>query len=325
MTDPSASPDAGHPLPADGVDRAHRWLLSLQERLCRWIEGMDGGSVFAEDRWKRAEGGGGITRVLRHGALIEQGGVNFSHVMGSELPSTASERHPHLAGRPFQALGVSLVFHPWNPYVPTTHANLRLFAAGTPGEADAAWWFGGGFDLTPYYPFDDDCRHWHREALAACRPYGDDVYPAYKRWCDAYFHLPHREEQRGIGGLFFDDLDCWPFDTALAFVQDVGEAFMRAYEPIVAARRATPYGERERDFQLYRRGRYAEFNLIHDRGTRFGLQSGGRTESILMSLPPMARWEYGFTPEPGSAEARLTEEYLVPRDWLGLSPPGGSE
>lgn len=316
MSETPASDATHHPIPADGVDQTQRWLQDLQDRLCAWIEGLDGGAAFREDRWDRAEGGGGISRVIQNGQVMEQAGVNFSHVVGANLPSTASERHPHLAGQPFQALGVSLVFHPWNPYVPTTHANLRMFVAGEPGNADAAWWFGGGFDLTPYYPFDEDCRSWHEHARAACLPYGDDVYPAYKRWCDDYFHLPHRGEQRGIGGLFFDDLSAWPFQTTLAFAQGVGESFMAAYDEIVSRRRGWEYGRREREFQLYRRGRYAEFNLIHDRGTRFGLQSGGRTESILMSLPPRARWEYGYQPEAGSAEAELTERYLVPREWV---------
>ncbi|MFP4607423.1 MAG: oxygen-dependent coproporphyrinogen oxidase [Thiohalospira sp.] len=298
------------------IDAVKDYLLGLQDRICDELAAEDGAGAFHEDSWDREGGGGGRTRVLAGGDVFEQGGVNFSHVHGDSLPAAASERRPELAGRSFQALGVSLVIHPWNPYVPTSHANVRFFVAEKPGE-EPVWWFGGGFDLTPFYPFHEDVLHWHRTARAACAPWGDDVYPAYKQWCDDYFYLRHREETRGVGGLFFDDLNAWDFDTTFAFLKSVGDAYIPAYRPIVAARKATPYGERERDFQLYRRGRYVEFNLVYDRGTLFGLQSGGRTESILMSLPPLVRWQYNWQPEPGTPEAALYEGYLHPRDWLG--------
>jgi len=293
----------------------HAYLLELQDRICAELAAIDG-TPFHEDSWARPEGGGGRTRVLADGAVFEQAGVNFSHVHGERLPATASERRPELAGRRFQALGVSLVVHPRNPYVPTSHANVRFFLAEAE-DAEPVWWFGGGFDLTPYYPFDEDCRHWHRVARDAVAPFGDDLYPRFKQWCDRYFHLPHRDETRGIGGLFFDDHDQGGFAACFGLMRSVGDAYLNAYLPIVRARQATPYGERERQFQLYRRGRYVEFNLLFDRGTRFGIQSGGRTESILMSLPPLARWEYGWLPEPDSPEAALTRDYLRPRDWLG--------
>ena len=298
------------------IDAVKNYLLGLQDRICDELAAEDGAGSFHEDAWDREGGGGGRTRVLAGGDVFEQGGVNFSHVHGDSLPAAASERRPELAGRSFQALGVSLVIHPWNPYVPTSHANVRFFVAEKPGE-EPVWWFGGGFDLTPFYPFHEDVLHWHRTARAACAPWGDDVYPAYKQWCDDYFYLKHREETRGVGGLFFDDLNAWDFDTTFAFLKSVGDAYIPAYRPIVAARKATPYGERERDFQLYRRGRYVEFNLVYDRGTLFGLQSGGRTESILMSLPPLVRWQYDWRPDPGTPEAALYEGYLHPRDWLG--------
>ncbi|WP_290652324.1 oxygen-dependent coproporphyrinogen oxidase [Aquisalimonas sp.] len=291
------------------------YLLGRQEALCRLLETEDGDGRFHEDAWERAEGGAGRSRVLRGGAVFEQAGINFSHVHGDSLPEAASERRPELAGRRFQAMGVSLVVHPHNPYVPTAHANVRFFIAER-ADAPPVWWFGGGFDLTPYYGFDDDCRHWHAVARQACAPFGDDIYRRYKRWCDDYFHLPHRGEQRGIGGLFFDDLNDWGFEQCFAFMRSVADHFHCAYVPIVQRRRAMPWGARERQFQLYRRGRYVEFNLLFDRGTKFGVQSGGRTESILMSLPPLARWQYGYTPEPGSAEERLTSRYLTPVDWL---------
>jgi coproporphyrinogen III oxidase len=298
------------------IDAVKNYLLGLQDRICDELAAEDGAGAFHEDSWDREGGGGGRTRVLAGGDVFEQGGVNFSHVHGDSLPAAASERRPELAGRSFQALGVSLVIHPWNPYVPTSHANVRFFVAEKPGE-EPVWWFGGGFDLTPFYPFHEDVLHWHRTARSACAPWGDDVYPAYKQWCDDYFYLKHREETRGVGGLFFDDLNAWDFDTTFAFLKSVGDSYIPAYRPIVAARKATPYGERERDFQLYRRGRYVEFNLVYDRGTLFGLQSGGRTESILMSLPPLVRWQYNWQPEPGTPEAALYEGYLHPRDWLG--------
>jgi coproporphyrinogen III oxidase len=291
------------------------YLLELQDRLCKALEQEDGGGTFREDHWTRPEGGGGRTRVLVEGAVFEQAGVNFSHVAGTSLPPAATARRPELAGRAFQALGVSLVIHPRNPYVPTTHMNVRFFIAEKPGSAPV-WWFGGGFDLTPYYGFEEDCRHWHRTAQAACRPFGADYYPRFKKWCDEYFFLKHRNEPRGIGGLFFDDLDEHGFAHCFGFMKSVGDHFLPAYLPIVQKRKATPYGERERAFQLYRRGRYVEFNLVYDRGTLFGLQTGGRTESILMSLPPLVAWRYNWQPEPGTPEARLYEVFLKPRDWL---------
>ncbi len=292
------------------------YLLDLQQRICRELEEEDDGEgKFVEETWQREEGGGGVSRILTGGAVFEQAGVNFSHVKGECLPASASARRPELAGRGFEAMGVSLVIHPWNPYVPTSHANLRFFVAEKPGQP-SAWWFGGGFDLTPFYPFAEDVRHWHRTARDICRPFGETVYPRYKQWCDEYFFLPHRNEARGVGGLFFDDLNEWDFETCLAFTRAVGDGYLRAYRPLVARRKATPHGERERDFQLYRRGRYVEFNLIYDRGTIFGLQSGGRTESILMSMPPLVKWRYNWQPAPGSPEARLYRDYLRPRDWL---------
>jgi coproporphyrinogen III oxidase len=291
-----------------------QYLLDLQQRICARLEAADGGARFVEDAWQRAEGGGGRSRVLKDGAVFEQAGVNFSRVHGERLPPSASAHRPGIAGRAWSALGVSLVVHPRNPYVPTTHMNVRYFEARADG-AETVWWVGGGFDLTPYYPFDEDIVHWHRVARDLCAPFGTDVYAKYKRWCDEYFYLKHRGETRGVGGLFFDDLDTGGFDRSFAFLQAVGNGFVDAYVPIVERRKATPSGEREREFQLYRRGRYVEFNLVYDRGTLFGLQSGGRTESILMSLPPRVRFEYGYAPAAGSAEARLAD-YLKPRDWL---------
>ena len=291
------------------------YLLDLQDRICEALAQADGGAGFYEDAWQRPGGGGGRTRVIEDGALIEKGGVNFSHVHGDGLPASASAHRPELAGRSFEALGVSLVIHPHNPYVPTSHANVRFFIAEKPGEAPV-WWFGGGFDLTPYYGNEDDCIHWHRVARGACQPFGEDVYPQYKAWCDRYFHIRHRNEPRGVGGLFFDDLNSWDFDTCFAFMRAIGDAYLDAYLPIVQRRRDTPYGDRERQFQLLRRGRYVEYNLVYDRGTLFGLQSGGRTESILMSLPPQVSWGYDKQPEPGTPEARLTEYFLTDRDWL---------
>lgn len=300
----------------DSIEDVRDVLTALQDRLCSAIEAVDGRARFIEDCWTREEGGGGRTRILRDGAVFEQAGVGFSDVSGSTLPPSATAARPELAGASWRAVGVSLVFHPRNPHVPTTHANVRHFRAQRDGET-VAWWFGGGFDLTPFYPVFEDVQHWHRIARDLCAPFGDTRYDVHKRWCDEYFFLKHRNETRGVGGLFFDDLHV-DFDTDFAYLRAVGDGVLDAYLPIVARRRDTPYGERERAFQLYRRGRYVEFNLVWDRGTLFGLQSGGRTESILMSLPPLARWEYGFTPEPGSAEARLAE-YLVPRDWLATS------
>ncbi|KOR40431.1 coproporphyrinogen III oxidase [Xanthomonas oryzae] len=295
-------------------DRVRDYLTDLQDRICAAVEAADGKARFAEDLWKREEGGGGRTRILRDGAVFEQAGIGFSDVSGTRLPPSASAHRPELAGATWRACGVSLVFHPHNPYIPTTHMNVRYFRAERDGEVVAAW-FGGGFDLTPFYPFDEDVQHWHRVAQALCEPFGEERYAAHKRWCDEYFFLRHRNETRGVGGLFFDDLGK-EFEHDFAYQQAVGNGFLDAYIPIVQRRKDTAYGEREREFQLYRRGRYVEFNLVYDRGTLFGLQSGGRAESILMSLPPRVRWEYGFTPEPGSAEARLAD-YLIPRDWLG--------
>lgn len=295
-------------------DAVLQYLRSLQDRICAGIEAADGQAQFRRDTWQRAEGGGGESRVLRNGAVFEQAGVNFSHVMGSKLPPSATAQRPELANAKWIACGVSLVIHPLNPYIPTTHANVRFFAATN--EQTSAWWFGGGFDLTPYYPFDEDVLHWHRTAAKACAPFGEDVYRSHKEWCDRYFFLKHRNETRGVGGLFFDDLNEWGFEKCFAYQRSVGDHFLPAYLPIVEGRKDTLYGEREREFQLYRRGRYVEFNLVYDRGTSFGLQSGGRTESILMSLPPLARWEYDWHPQPGTPEARLYDGYLRPRDWL---------
>ncbi|NYI20931.1 coproporphyrinogen III oxidase [Xanthomonas arboricola] len=295
-------------------DRVRDYLTDLQDRICAAVEAADGRARFSEDLWQREEGGGGRTRILRDGAVFEQAGIGFSDVSGTRLPPSASAHRPELAGATWRACGVSLVFHPHNPHVPTTHANVRYFRAERDGEMVAAW-FGGGFDLTPFYPVDEDVQHWHRVAQALCAPFGEERYAAHKRWCDEYFFLRHRNETRGVGGLFFDDLG-QDFERDFAYQQAVGNGFLDAYMPIVQRRKDEPFGEREREFQLYRRGRYVEFNLVYDRGTLFGLQSGGRAESILMSLPPRVRWEYGYTAEPGSAEARLLD-YLVPRDWLG--------
>ena len=295
------------------------YLLGLQENICSALESEDGEQSFFRDAWEREPGkglsGGGISSVLQGGRVFEQGGVNFSHVVGEKLPGSATAQRPELAGRSFEAMGVSLVIHPNNPYVPTSHANVRFFIAEKAGEAPV-WWFGGGFDLTPYYGNDEDCRHWHRTAKSACEPFGDEVYPRFKTWCDDYFYLKHRQEPRGIGGLFFDDLNEWGFDKSFRLMQSVGDHYIPAYLPIVQRRREYAFGDRQRDFQLYRRGRYVEFNLVYDRGTLFGLQSGGRTESILMSMPPLVKWRYNWQPEGGSEEAELYARYLKPRDWL---------
>ncbi|MDX1634131.1 MAG: oxygen-dependent coproporphyrinogen oxidase [Marinobacter sp.] len=297
------------------TEAVRQYLLTLQERICARLAAVDGSQDFATESWDRPEGGGGISRVLADGAVIEKGGVNFSRVMGETLPPSATAHRPHLAGAPWQAMGVSLVIHPRNPYAPTSHANVRFFIANPP-DGEPVYWFGGGYDLTPYYGFDDDCVHWHRTARAACEPFGEHVYRDYKRWCDEYFYLKHRAEPRGVGGLFFDDHNSGDFERDFALMQAVGDSYIDAYEPILRARKDHDYGERERDFQLYRRGRYVEFNLVYDRGTLFGLQSGGRTESILMSLPPLVRWDYNRQPEPGSPEAQLTEHFLTARNWL---------
>jgi coproporphyrinogen III oxidase len=303
------------------IEAVKAYLLRLQDAICDALAAEDHAATFRTDEWQREEGGGGRSRVLADGAVFEKAGVNFSHVHGASLPPSASGSRPELAGRGFEAMGVSLVIHPRNPYVPTSHANVRFFVAHKDG-AEPIWWFGGGYDLTPYYGYRDDCVAWHRVAADACAPFGEDVYPRFKAWCDEYFHLRHRGEPRGVGGLFFDDLNDWGFERSFAFMRAVGDSYVPAYRPIVARRKDTPYGERERQFQLYRRGRYVEFNLVYDRGTLFGLQSGGRTEAILMSLPPLVRWEYDYVPEPGSAEAELTDYYLTDRDWLGEAAGG---
>ncbi len=297
------------------VDAVREYLLTLQDTICNALEAIDGDAKFELDEWQRAEGGGGRTRVLTNGAVFEQGGVNFSEVSGDNMPPSATASRPELAGRSFKAMGVSLVIHPNNPYIPTSHANVRFFIAEKEGE-EPIWWFGGGYDLTPYYGNEDDVIHWHREAKKACDPFGQTVYPRFKQWCDEYFYLKHRDECRGVGGLFFDDLNEWGFERCFAFLQSVGNSYIKAYTPIVKKRMNEVYGEQERDFQLYRRGRYVEFNLVYDRGTLFGLQSGGRTESILMSLPPLVTWRYNWQPEPGSAEARLYTDFLPPKQWV---------
>lgn len=300
------------------IETVKSFLLKLQDNICQTLELADGKGHFKEDNWQRAEGGGGRTRVLTGGAVIEQGGVNFSHVFGAKLPPSATAVRPELAGRTFQAMGVSLVIHPNNPYVPTSHANVRFFVAEKPDE-DPVWWFGGGFDLTPFYPFLEDVQHWHTVASQLCEPFGSDVYPRYKKWCDEYFYLKHRDETRGVGGLFFDDLNELGFEKSFSFMQAVGNGYLDAYIPIIEKRKDLPFGEREKQFQLYRRGRYVEFNLVYDRGTLFGLQTGGRTESILMSMPPLARWEYDFKAKSNTPEAKLTDEFLIPKDWLNSS------
>jgi len=297
------------------IDAVKTYLLDLQDRICLELEEEDGGATFQQDQWQRPGGGGGRTRVLANGKVIEKGGVNFSHVFGDKLPPSATQSRPELAGRTFQAMGVSLVIHPENPYVPTSHANVRFFVAEKEGEAPV-WWFGGGYDLTPYYGVEEDCVFWHQTAKDACQPFGDDVYPRFKKWCDEYFYLKHRDEARGVGGLFFDDYSDGGFEQAFAFMRAVGDSYVKAYRPIMAKNKDRSYGEKQREFQLYRRGRYVEFNLVYDRGTIFGLQSNGRTESILMSLPPLVRWEYDYQPVAGSEEAALYTDFLPHRDWV---------
>jgi coproporphyrinogen III oxidase len=296
------------------IDQVIDYLTKLQNRICAELETLDGEATFVRDAWERPGGGGGESRVMAEGRVFEQAGVSFSHVFGKEMPPSATKSRPELAGKAFQAAGVSLVLHPRNPYVPTTHANFRFFTAG---KRKPVWWFGGGFDLTPYYPFHEDVVHWHTVAKSVCDPFGDDLYLRYKQWCDDYFYLKHRGETRGVGGLFFDDVNEPGFDKSFEFVRAAGDGFLKGYRPIVERRVAHRYGERQREFQQYRRGRYVEFNLLYDRGTLFGLQSGGRTESILMSLPPTVRWRYNWSPEPGSPEEKLYKDYLRPRDWLG--------
>jgi coproporphyrinogen III oxidase len=298
------------------VNDVRNYLQQLQLDITKAIENSDGEKSFSVDNWNRETGGGGgKTMVLSDGQIFEQAGVNFSEVTGNNLPESATASRPELVGRRFRAMGVSLVIHPDNPHIPTSHANVRFFIADKPSE-DPIWWFGGGFDLTPYYGYQEDCKHWHQIAKEACDPFGIECYDRYRKWCDDYFFLKHRNEARGVGGLFFDDLNEPDFETAFSFMKSIGDHFIPAYIPIVERRRDTPYSSDEKQFQLYRRGRYVEFNLVYDRGTLFGLQSGGRTESILMSLPPVVNWQYNYQPEPGSREAKLTDFYLKPRNWL---------
>jgi len=302
------------------IEPIKEYLLDLQNRICDCIEAEDGIGKFRHDVWKYPGGGGGETRVLTSGRVIEKGGVNFSHVHGAKLPEAATLRHPakeikNLANASFQALGVSVVIHPLNPYVPTCHLNVRFIMVNRENQSPV-WWFGGGFDLTPYYGFEEDCVHWHKMAKAACQPFGEDVYPKYKAWADRYFYLKHRQEARGIGGIFYDDLNEWGFERSFEFMRSVGDHFIKAYQPIVAQRKKQAFTQKERDFQLYRRGRYVEFNLLYDRGTLFGLQSGGRTESILMSLPALVAWEYDYQPAPHSPESKLYTDFLPPKNWV---------
>ena len=294
------------------AEAVHAYFSGLQANIVAGLEALDG-KRFRPDAWTRPEGGGGLSQVIEEGVLFERGGVNLSRVQGAALPASASALRPQLAGRPYEAMGVSLVLHPRNPYCPTVHLNVRFFA--TRDEKAPVWWFGGGMDLTPYYGFEEDARHFHRTCRSALGASGDEYYPKFKRWCDEYFHIKHRGEPRGIGGIFFDDLADRSFDFSFALARSVGDAFLEAYAPIVARRRDAAYGEKERAFQAYRRGRYVEFNLVYDRGTLFGLQSGGRTESILVSMPPTAAWRYDWKPEPGSAEEKLYKDFLRPRDW----------
>lgn len=297
------------------INAVKAFLLTLQDKLCQQLEHVDNNAKFAEQNWQHKPKGGGRSRILKHGTIFEQAGINFSHISGEQLPASASENRPLLAGRRYQAMGVSLVTHPLNPYIPTAHANVRFFIAEKSGEP-SVWWFGGGFDLTPYYGFEEDIIHWHQTAQSVCLPYGKEIYPNYKKWCDRYFFIEHRNEPRGVGGLFFDDLNQPDFTTCFQFAQDVGNGFLNAYLPIVEKRKEIAWGERERQFQLYRRGRYAEFNLVCDRGTLFGLQTGGRTESILMSLPPLVRWEYNYHPESNSDEEKLYNQFLIAKEWV---------
>jgi coproporphyrinogen III oxidase len=290
------------------------WLLSLQERIVSAVEAVDG-QQFLRDSWERPEGGGGISRLIEEGNVLERGGVGFSHVKGNSLPPSAAANRPEVAGHPWEAMGVSLVFHPRNPYAPTVHMNVRFFT--TTGEGNQrVWWFGGGMDLTPYYGFEEDAQHFHQTCRNALQPFGAELHPRFKQWCDEYFYLKHRKEARGVGGVFFDDFNSAGFEKSFAMTQSVGDHFIDAYLPILKRRKDIAYGERERDFQAYRRGRYVEFNLVFDRGTLFGLQSGGRTESILMSLPPIVKWRYDWQPEAGSPEAKLYTHFLPHRDWL---------
>ena len=298
------------------------FLLDLQDRICAKCEALDTAAQFVEDSWQRTEGGGGRTRVISNGAVFEKGGVNFSHVFGEQLPPTATATRPELAGYRFEAMGVSVVMHPDNPFVPTSHANLRFFVAEKTGQ-EAIWWFGGGFDLTPYYPVVADCVNWHRAAEQACRPYGDSIYSAFKKNCDEYFYLPHRDEHRGIGGLFFDDLNEWGFDKCFEFIAQVGNQYINAYSDIVRRRKDDSFNQTQKQFQCYRRGRYVEFNLVYDRGTLFGLQSGGRTESILMSMPPEVNWHYAMEGDTFDLQQKQLLAVLQPKDWLNDNDRSG--
>ncbi|MCP4009529.1 MAG: oxygen-dependent coproporphyrinogen oxidase [Proteobacteria bacterium] len=299
------------------IDTIKKYFQGLQQSICDGIEQLETTSSFETDQWQHANGGGGTSRVIS-GSVIEKGGVNFSHVKGKELPAAASAKRPQMAGKPFEAMGVSVVIHPLNPYVPTSHANVRFFVADPQGD-NPLWWFGGGYDLTPYYADELDVVAWHQAAKAACDGFDKTYYPRFKQWCDEYFYLKHRDEQRGVGGLFFDDFNERSFDHAFGFMQSVGNSYIGAYQPIVERQKHKPFGETERTFQACRRGRYVEYNLLYDRGTIFGLQSGGRTESILMSLPPKVEWHYNYQPQTGSPEARLTDYFLKPRDWLDIT------
>ena len=301
----------------NNITQVTSYLSDLQSSICQELLLIDGNASFIADNWEDPNLGYGVSCVIANGDVFEKAGVNFSHVKGKHLPGSATEKRPELSGYEFEAVGVSLVIHPVNPYVPTTHANFRMFMATKEG-AEPVWWFGGGFDLTPYYGFEEDCVYWHAKAKEACDPFGDEVYSDFKQWCDDYFFIKHRQEPRGIGGLFFDDLNRWDFETCFNFLQSVGNQFMKAYVPIVMRRYNIPYFERQKDFQLYRRGRYAEFNLVYDRGTAFGLQTGGRIESILMSLPPKASWVYDWQPQSGTEEAKLYTHFLTNKNWLGL-------
>lgn len=301
----------------DYLKQVKSYLMSLQDAICQQLAQTDGEQSFQEDSWNRPGGGGGRSRIIKNGAVFEQGGVGFSHVYGEKMPASATAHRPELEGRDFNACGVSLVMHPENPMVPTVHMNVRFFIAQKEGE-EPVWWFGGGFDLTPFYPFDQDIIEWHQQAKNALDSVDEKLYPEYKAWCDDYFFLKHRDEARGVGGIFFDDLNDRSFEECFSVIKAVGDAFTKAYLPIVERRKNLAYTQQQRDFQLYRRGRYVEFNLVWDRGTLFGLQTGGRTESILMSMPPLARWEYDWQAQPGSAEEQLTEYYLKPRDWLSV-------
>lgn len=305
------------------IDDVKAFLLSLQDKICQSLEVFEPDKKFIQDEWQHNSGGGGKTRVLANGEVFEKAGVNFSHVYGNSLPASALDGRDDLNNTKFQAMGVSLVIHPKNPYVPTSHANVRFFITEPEDGKPSVWWFGGGFDLTPYYGFEEDCQHWHETAFELCQPFGEKVYAEYKKWCDDYFFIKHRNEPRGIGGLFFDNLNQWGFDNSFSFMQAVGLGFIKAYMPIVAKRKDMTYSQKQRDFQLYRRGRYAEFNLVYDRGTLFGLQSNGRAESILMSLPPLTAWHYNWQAEPNSPEELLLTKYLINYDWLAKSAVAG--